>query len=684
IITFLESEEDEKDWIANRARLLYSKEGIDFCKMTANKKIVDIYEYFGKRLEETYLECQNFGVEKLCQHLYPFIEDIKKIGSENTFEKNYLNLHAEKTDKGKLCFKDEQFLELKEKVVKERDAFKKAVSSLEEKLNFGNIEIIDQLMQESREIIDYLINLYEICDKKYKLNKKNKRMLDFSDLEKLTIKLLESENVAAEIKNKYKYIFIDEYQDSNSVQEKIISKIAKENNRFIVGDVKQSIYGFRRSDPKIFLDIMDRYSQGGNSESHLLNANFRSDARILNFINDVFSVIMTKDVGGVDYAKNSLLNGLAGFPENDKAAVVDISVVAPEDGEKKCVAGGLYQMSQSAKQDLSLLKMQKEARIVAEKILETKLVPIYDKNIEDKRGVRFSDITILVRQRTGIDEFVKELGNCKIPTSYFSNANLMDEKEIRILANLMQVAINPLQDIALVSAIHSFFGRISNKELCEIKIAFPKEKFFYNSINLYKNQINDDISAKLIRFFEFLEQVKKIMLAESAYRAINFAINKSEFKEYLGRKKNGASKVQNVEKFLKILENKQDLKIFELLDFLGDENVFINASNFSNGEIDCVNIMTIHASKGLEFPIVFLVNAGQDLLKVPDREKIKINGELGCAIKSFDIIKNEEMISLQNFAIEECNKTEELSERIRLLYVALTRAKNRLFIVGTD
>lgn len=571
--------------------------------------------------------------------------------------------------------KIEGYDELSQKISKEKNDFSKFLSQAKA-LDFSDVEKVKNAFSKCREYLKFLLEIEKEYEKRYVLLKQEQNVLDFSDLEVQMLELLKHPEVVASLKGKYKYIFVDEFQDANNTQEELISALSGNNNRFMVGDVKQSIYGFRHSKPEIFLDKEKEYNQREDSEAFELNVNFRSDRCILEFVNSIFNVIMTKNTCGIDYKQKSEFIPFKSF-DNNGMPHVKILISNKEEKKVQKTPLNVYSVKDHQEEEDEFSYAISEADLVAQEILN-----IYDKSIEingKQKKISFSDIAILVRKRGDFfEKFCSRLMELGVPIFASSNQNLLEENEVKKFLALLKLALNFEDEYSLVTVMLSPFGDFDENQLAQIKLAGQKESFVQC---LFQVMEKEGILAKKAR--DFVNKIQSFVSdieLFGIFHALNKMIRDCNIKTKLLCLIDGENKLACIDKFLNIINSSSfNFNLAKLIEFFEMENGGIKAPDFFVGETDCVNITTIHSSKGLEYPIVFLVDSGNNFMKNINVGDLEINEKLGIALKTnFD-----DYSRLATIAIKLKNKSEEFAERLRLLYVAMTRAKNSLFIFGS-
>lgn len=535
--------------------------------------------------------------------------------------------------------------------------------------------------------------------------KKKKNVIYVSDFANLSLDILYNKklderglyiryisNRAKEIASKYKYIFIDEYQDTNFIQELLLKALTdnfKSQNAFMVGDLKQSIYGFRSSVPSIFADKFKSYTKNIDKLDEKdgllidLSTNYRCSSKIISFVNNVFSKIMKKDFGIIDYANDGMLT-IPDDKDDVNAPKVNVDVI--------------YDDSEDKETDKTTL----EAEYVADKIRELVNSKHYD----------YKDIVILHRSASIIaDTFSDVFSKYGIPVYAEQKSGFFKSEEIMLMVDILNVINNPRQNIPLLNVCTSNLYSISFEELALIKILYFDAKkldkncdfmlydaleFFYNNFEDIKEK-NETFNVDVIKLYgkikAFYNQYKKLSEA-SRYKSISDMIYEiydiMHIKNIFSIDRNGKLKVSNLDKlydFAKSYENSSYVGLFnflryiEKIDSLEDDQG--QAKIFDEND-NVVNIMTIHQSKGLEFKYVFLCGCGRKYNKndYNDNNKICFSEKYGVSLKYFDVEKKFYMSTPKRDLVMSIKENENLQEEMRLLYVALTRAKTGLSIVA--
>ena len=557
----------------------------------------------------------------------------------------------------------------------------------------------------------------------FKKKKKEKNILDFNDLEHLALKILidkdENNNiipskVSENFREFFDEVLVDEYQDSNNVQETIIDLVSRKSldnpNVFMVGDVKQSIYRFRQAKPELFLDKYNRYplEEGELNRKIQLYKNFRSREEVLDGVNYIFKTLMSKTVGELEYNDSEALNIGASYEVleeentitggNIELHILDKSNEAKDEGEE--VEEEDVELNpedfeaKEEEEDIGAIAL--EARIVAKRIKELmsnegEVFKVYDRGLSEYRKLKFKDIVILLRAtRNWAEIFLEELGQEGIPVYADTSSGYFDTIEIRTIMSLLKVIDNPMQDVPLISVLKSPIVGFSAEELTDLRL-ISKEKYFYEILKEIaedKHEVSEGLLEKSKMLLKKLEVWREKALYTQIDEFIWYLYMDTAYYGYVGAMPNGKQRQAN----LKILF--QRAKQFEKTSFKGLFNFinFINKIRNSSGDMgsakilgeheDVVRIMSIHKSKGLEFPVVFTSGVGKQFNLMDLNKQILYHDEIGFGPEYVDLEKRNSYSTLAKEAIKKKILFESLSEEMRILYVAVTRAKEKLIITG--
>ncbi len=553
----------------------------------------------------------------------------------------------------KLCAQDEK---LRDTVKGLRDSGKKILKSALK--NFLLTIDPQQMASDINEMAPYLERLFEsvfLYQKIYSKHKLQRNALDFNDLEHYTLQALENDEVRRACKQQYKYIFIDEYQDFNAVQEEIVSNIAGTGNVFMVGDIKQSIYRFRQSDPNIFLKKYKSFPKKAESNQLRidLNKNFRSSNDIVAFINYIFRNLLARGADGVTYGPDEeLVCGKDDMPH----VPIEFHLIntAVKNGDEEA---SLYQT---------------EARLAVKTV--KKLL---------SQGYKLGDIAILVRSIKNYgDFFVQELAVNGLACISSEDKGFSDP-QVEVFLNLLRLIDNRLQDIPLVSVLFSPICGFSTEEIANIRLC--KDGFFHEALREYINQDNDT-AKKASAFWISLERWKSISKFIDLKDFILLVLNESGYLDHVLMNDNGA---QLAEGLYHIANSAFDPSAAggTLHSFL--ERYTEQLQNGDDGPApltqgnDLIRLMTIHKSKGLEFPVVIIPGMGKKMNTNDLNKTVLLHSQLGIGTKHIDLKLRTKRDTIMRQRIRTRLAAENTAEELRVLYVAMTRAMERLIISGT-
>lgn len=622
------------------------------------------------------------------------LQDLQKYNSWDELYIKLLNFNFSKWPVDKKVIND-----LKEDSKEIRDKVKKHIKEKTAKLLSCSQEQAVKDLKIITPILEKLSNLVTEFTKNFAEKKKEKNCIDFNDIEHFALKILLDENnnpteVAKKYKEKFEEIAIDEYQDSNLVQEAILTSISKGNNIFMVGDVKQSIYKFRQARPELFLQKYDEYknkeekAQEDNLKIQLFR-NFRSRQNILNITNLVFESIMSKELGDINYNENEYLNYGANYPEPEEiknyAGIAELDIIDLKEDESITAFEGEEDEEEQERVEDDVL----EAKFVANKIQEllNSNYMVFDKK-QGYRKIRPKDIVILLRATSNLSPiYEKELSDLELPVFSDTSGTYLDTVEIQTILSVLKIIDNPLQDIPLVVVLRSLICNFTDNDLITIRLT-DRNCNFYEALIKTRLICDGDLKNKIESFLEKLEKWKSI----SQYMPLDEFIWQiyldTGYYQYVGLLPNGAMRQAN----LKTLFEKA--KQYEKASFKGLFNFiqFIDKLKKQNGDLasakligeneDVIRIMSIHKSKGLEFPVVFLCNSHKKFNMQDLNDNILLHQDIGFGPTIMDTTRKIKYSSIAKDAIKLKMKQETLSEEQRILYVALTRAKEKLYITG--
>ncbi|MGN0335595.1 MAG: helicase-exonuclease AddAB subunit AddA [Lachnospiraceae bacterium] len=575
-------------------------------------------------------------------------------------------------------------------VKEQRNEIKKELAKLEKQYFYASQEMIEHAEKLASPVKKELIRLTMRFSERYAASKKKRNIVDFSDMEHLALRVLVKKEgdsyvptAAAEgYADYYEEIMIDEYQDSNMVQELLLTSISKkcrgQNNLFMVGDVKQSIYRFRQARPELFMEKQETYTMTDSPCQRInLSKNFRSRPEVLESVNDLFYRIMKKQLGNVEYDSQSALYPgaamAAGEPGEFQTELLLLDIPGDDDMTEEL-------------QD----RKELEAAMVAQRILEfMKEGRVTDKKSGELRPVQYGDIVILLRTMSGwSDSFSNVLGAYGIPVVSGSSTGYFSATEVQTILNYLKVLDNRKQDIPLSAVLNSPIGNLNSGELAVIRSAYP-ETVYHEACLRYAQEGNDlKIRKKLSEFYEMTDDLRK----QAEYLPIHELLWEIYEKTYYDRivrlQPNGEVRYANLQMLVQKALDFETTSYRGLFNFvryiesLQKYEVDYGMAEVSMGNENAVHIMSIHKSKGLEFPIVFAAGMAKRFNKQDARERIAMHPVFGVGIDAVDAELRTKIPTLQKKAIQRCIELESLGEELRVLYVAMTRAKDHLVLTA--
>lgn len=615
---------------------------------------------------------------------------------------------------------------LREYVKGRRDALKKELQSWQKKYFTQDPAAVQEQLQETGRMAEQLVRLTGVFSERYMQEKKKRNVIDFSDCEHLALQILvdpetkEITDAAREYQHQFAEVMVDEYQDSNFVQEALLTAVSGisggRENYFTVGDVKQSIYRFRLARPELFMkkyetyrtqedepsasggrempgdprertaaggepsasggrempgDPRERAAAGGepavseyqNKRRIDLHQNFRSRTEVIDFVNHIFRKAMRRDIGNVVYDADAALYPGGDF-SGDPAADYRPEILLCEN------SGGAANAR------------QREAELIARRI----------RNLIDGReipGISYGDIVILMRSPSRCAEIYQEvLSSYGIPVHVQSQTGYFSAMEVRLVLEMLKLIDNPLQDIPMASVMHSYFGKFTAEEMAEIKAAFPELRFFEAVFAYEKKPEETALVLKVRDFLSMLSEFREMVPYTPIHLLLEEIFRRTGFYYYARALPSGKQRRANLDMLVQRAIDYEKTSYQGLLHFnryielLRKYDVDYGEADVTSEAEDAVRLMSIHKSKGLEFPVVFLSDAGGDFNTLDEKSNIVFHPDYGFGLKYINKDRHVKADTLirQAFALD--TRRENLGEELRVLYVALTRAEKKLIITG--
>ena len=707
IYTYIQASPFPEEWLEEKVKMFDIKENAEYSNFSNTPWGKIIIQNVDEILENGILKLQNL---KRKMERFPELEKYTNVVNEDINNYLYIKENLKDWDKSATIiseFKNKTWPTDKKITNDLKDEAKDIRDSVKDEFKKVK-DLINCLSQEANDDIEYMYTILEklknlileFSDRFYQ-KKREKNIMDFNDMEHLALKMLVKKDelgnvvktdIAKRYEEKFEEIDIDEYQDSNLVQEYILTSVSKGNNIFMVGDVKQSIYKFRQARPQLFIEKYNKYKlyPGDNEDRKIqLFKNFRSRKNILDFTNLVFENIMSKELGDIDYNQDEYLNLGASYVDiSEQNLKTEIEIIDTSDEDND-----IWKTEQEDSNDTENSEAKEqteervedvvlEARFVAKKIKELidSKYQVVDKKL-GKRDIKYKDISILLRSMTGVANiYEKEISELGIPVYSDSSGEYLQSTEIETIMSLLRIINNPMQDIPLVTVMRSPIGNFTDNELIEIRMNDRNSNFY--------DALTKTDTPKVKKFLGLLEELRE----DEQYMALDEWIwniyIKTGYMNYVSLMPNGNLRVSNLKMLFeraKQYESASFKGLFNFINFI--DKIKFNSEDLTSAKIigeneNVVRIMSIHKSKGLEFPVVILAGTGKQFNFQDLNEKILLDQDLGIGPQYINSERHIEFKTLAKKALSIKAKNEAISEEMRVLYVALTRAKEKLIVVG--
>ena len=611
-----------------------------------------------------------------------------------------------------------------------RNSVKDTLSDLSESYFKTPLELAVEQGKACREPLRMLLDLVLEFDRRLLAAKQERHLIDFSDMEHYALQILLKRekveetggtgtdhaetkyrivpsDVAMEYRQYFQEILIDEYQDSNLVQEYLLSAISGEEegryNRFMVGDVKQSIYKFRLARPELFLEKYDIYQETGDLCRIDLAKNFRSRIQVVDAVNDVFSRIMSREIGGIAYDDKAALYPGAVYPaQEDPAYGSELLLIRkPEKGEREeSGIGEQHTEGAGVLVDYDNVR-QLEALAIAARIKQLKgSLKVMEKSTGELRPVRYSDMVILLRTTSGWDEeFKKILEQQGIPVYITSKTGYFGALEVQELLQFLRVLDNPRQDIPLFGVMQSVFGGFTQEEIAQIRSGGEghsrKRMTLYEALKevaqsgrTVEEGEETELSFKAKEFLQRIDHYRDLTPFTSIRDLLQRILDDYDYLNYVTALPAGSKRRANVEMLLTKASAFEKTSYFGLFHFirymeqLEKYDVDYGEADTLDENADVVRIMSIHKSKGLEFPVVFVSGLSKRFNMQDANQSLIVDMDLGVAVDYVDSVRRIKNKTLRRAVLSAKMKEDNLAEELRVLYVALTRAREKLILTA--
>ncbi len=636
---------------------------------------------FGDTLEQLLTDCAcPPGPYMYVKALQSDLDLVNELEESETYDEIVQKLNALAFARLSGAKSDEVDVDLKETVKQKREVIKTGLKAL--KADFYD-QTLSEHLKDIKLMAGKLLTLVELTEEfalRYQYDKKDKGLADFNDLEQMAISILLQQDeegnmvpteAADELAHQFEEIMIDEYQDSNLVQDTLLRSVSRERygkpNIFMVGDVKQSIYRFRLARPELFTQKMNEYADASEQYQRVdLHKNFRSRGLVLDCVNQVFASIMKRDLGGIEYDDKAALYVGAQFPEEDVKTCEDIEVLGIDDEDSS---------------------KELEATVIAKRIKE--LVnpqdPTYIRDADEYRPAHYHDIVILVRSAKGYVESIERVLQAEgIPINSEKKEGFYQTMEIRMMVNMFRVLDNPRQDIPLVAVLRGPMFGFTDDELAVLRGSHDGIDFYDN---LLQYDVEGELRQKVQQFLTELQDIRSRLSYATVADVIRRINQWTRIYDKVMLMNSSARKIANLDLLMKLAVDYDGTSYHGLFQFVRYLS-YIENHQFDEGEAnivgendDAVRIVTIHKSKGLEYPICILAGMGRRL-GGGRSAWLFIHPEYGLGAELIDNENRVRRDTITKKFVQRMNHMEDMGEELRVLYVAMTRAKEKLIFTG--
>lgn len=557
-----------------------------------------------------------------------------------------------------------------------RTSIKADTEALCKKINIQPYETVSDSFLYTRGITAEMVRLIKRFIKLFDEEKKRRGIMDFSDAEHLTLKLIVNEDgsdgpAAAVLKDMFTEVMVDEYQDTNELQEHILKGISGKASYFMVGDIKQSIYRFRQAKPEIFAGKYETFTAEPSDKQRIdLSYNFRSKSAIIDTVNHVFENVMHRDMGNVEY---------------DDAARLALCIDNPSTDEERTEICVINKDDPFFAQE-HINDVEAEGLYISRRINDLiRNYRIKDKDSDKDRELRYGDIAILNRgaNKNG-DRLCEILSDHGIPAHTASSVGYFESIEVKSVLALLSLIVNPDRDIEMACVLKSPLVGSSDEELVMIRADYPDIRFFA-AVKEYAS--SEKASTKIKEFWDFLSEMRSLMYDTPVHAILSMIYSRSSYPDHVRTSKKGASKKANLEALYDMALQYEKTSYSGLASFIGyiekQRTYEIDQASSKIMETEnAVHIMTIHKSKGLEYPVVIISGMGKQMNVMDQRGEVLIHPAYGLGIRTGKFDGRARLDNLHRKAISHFIEMDDKGEELRVLYVAMTRARNKLIMVG--
>jgi len=697
IYDFLQSTSNPHAWLENSFLKGFEKADFSVAKETLaediKERLWDLESFFRYHLDN---DAKEFGKAAYLESVQQVLDEIGSLGHESTFEQYQEVLErvvSISKDKGGRALtnasRKAELQDLKEAYNQERKAKFEKLIEFNDQITL--LKFQEDYHQESWDLAKtFQVFMSDFVDA-YRQRKHEENAFEFADISHYTIEILENfPQVRQEYQERFHEVMVDEYQDTNHIQERMLELLSNGHNRFMVGDIKQSIYRFRQADPQIFNEKFHRFAQDEKEgQLILLKENFRSSSEVLDATNDVFKHLMDEEVGEISYdGMHQLVFGNTDIQSNPENKAEVLLYDKDDDGDS------------DDEEELATNKLTGEMRMVLKEII----------HLHNDKGVPFKDMALLTASRSRNDQVLLALSEYGIPVKTDgAQSNYLQSLEVQVMLDTLRVIHNPLQDFALVALMKSPMFSFDEDELARLALQKSEDKVqenFYEKlvnaqekIGLQKDLIKAELQKKLGFFMETVQDWRLYSKTHSLYDLIWKIYSDRFYYDYVGALPNGQARQANLYALALRADQFEKSNFKGLSRFIRMIDQVLEAQHdLANVAVappkDAVELMSIHKSKGLEFPYVFILNIDQQFNKQDSMSEVILSRKNGLGLKYVARVttnaKEEYVPSTIKLSIPSLTHTqneEELqlasySELMRLLYVAMTRAEKKLYLVG--
>ena len=666
---FIESMPHPMEWLDQCVKDYERGEWRDFGETVWGKTMLEhmamATEELAVEIEELLDIAQQYGIESYAKVLVldlKLYREVYQLASTGSWQKTYVCISSAHFETARRSKNENVDIaeSIKTKRNKIRDSFKKFLPLFRgsDSAGFEEMEAVEPCIRK-------LVELVKTFDMRYAQKKNERHIMSFADVNHKALQVLQNPDMAQAYREKYQEIYLDEYQDTNTLQEAIIQTFARKDNVFMVGDVKQSIYGFRNACPELFMDKEQHFVPPEEQQAQEdclveLSTNFRSRKEVIESINQVFGKIMSMRTCGTVYGEGQKLHYGASYYDNFEGDFQSEILICQ---------GGLDQ----------------ETDMIANRIrsLIRQDFQVYDKDLQGQRPIKYSDIVVLCRKISSVgSDMATRLQSYGIPAFAPEKGGFFDYYDVNVILSYIGIIDNPLQDIPLLTVLRSPLAGFDDNKLAEIRMN-------NRGCQLYESMLSME-DAQVKQFLTTLQNYRQEALSMPISQFIWKLMTETGYYEYVGTSSDGAKRQANLRMlFSKAVAFEKNgrkgfFRFINHIEQLKSKESEWNTADNLNESMNVVRIVSIHKSKGLEYPVVFLARCGSEIGKTSDHKKMLINSDLGLSLYRYYRDKDFFQSTIMTESIELIRKRKETAEEMRVLYVAMTRAREKLILTASE